>query len=66
MNKSIIIVQTNLGFWYLLSDERSESNYSKRIAELPAENMAEAKEIVLAHNSVYLRQKSRTVTSQGS
>lgn len=66
MNKSIIIVQTNLGFWYLLSDERSESNYSKRIAELPAENMAEAKEIVLAHNSVYLRQKSRIVTSQGS
>lgn len=66
MNKSIIIVQTNLGFWYLLSDERSESNYSKRIAELPAENMAEAKEIVLAHNSVYFRQKSRTVTSQGS
>lgn len=66
MNKSIIIVQTNLGFWYLLSDERSESNYSKRIAELPAENMVEAKEIVLAHNSVYLRQKSRAVTTQGS
>lgn len=61
MNQPIIIVQTNLGYWRLLMDGFSEFSYTKKIAELPSENTNEAKEIVLAHNSAFLKEKSRPI-----
>lgn len=61
MNQPIVIVQTNLGYWRLLMDGFSEFSYTKKIAELPSDNVNEAKEIVLAHNSAFLKEKSRPI-----
>lgn len=61
MKESIIIVQTNLGYWRLLMDGFSDFSYTKKIAELPSDNVNEAKEIVLAHNSAFLKEKSRPI-----